>query len=158
MVIYDLQVTTTSGQEISLSEYENKVILVVNTASRCGFTGQFAQLESLYQQYKEDDFIVLGFPCNQFLKQEPGSNEEILSFCKINYGVTFPIFSKIDVNGKNESPLFTFLKQKQAGAIGSKIKWNFTKFLIDRKGDVIGRFPPNQEPNSLKSVIESLLY
>lgn len=157
MEIYNFQVKTAAGHTISMSEYKKKVLLVVNTASRCGFTGQLAQLESLYQQYKEQDFLVLGFPCNQFLQQEPGTNDEIVSFCKINYGVTFPIFAKIDVNGKNEEPLFTFLKEKQSGIIGKKIKWNFTKFLIDKEGRVVGRFPPNQEPNDLKSVIEPLL-
>lgn len=157
MKIYDFQVKTMSGAEISLSDYAEKVILVVNTASRCGFTGQFSQLESLYQQYKDDNFIILGFPCNQFLSQEPGTNEEILSFCQINYGVTFPIFAKIDVNGKNEEPLFTYLKSKQKGVLGKNIKWNFTKFLINKEGRVIARFPPKQEPNTLNAEIESLL-
>ncbi len=157
MGIYQFEVAKSSGEVIFMSEFENKVILIVNTASKCGFTKQFSQLEALYQKYKEENFVILGFPCNQFMKQEPASNEEILSFCQINFGVTFPMFAKIQVNGKEAHPLYQFLKEKQGGKLRSDIKWNFTKFLIDRNGEVVARFSPNTEPFSLESEISTLI-
>lgn len=157
MSIYNISVKTTSGDEISMEKYRNKVILIVNTASKCGFTPQFKELEELYQKFKENDFVVLGFPCNQFLQQDPLGNDEIVSFCQINYGVTFPMFAKIDVNGPNESELFSYLKQAQKGKLGNKIKWNFTKFLVDKEGTVVSRFPPTFNPREMEPDIKNLL-
>lgn len=157
MSIYEIPVKKTNGEEISLKEYENKVIMIVNTASNCGFTPQFQELETLYKKYKDRHFMVLGFPCNQFLKQDPKSNEEIVSFCQLNFGVTFPMFAKIEVNGVGESPLYTFLKQAQKGALTRNIKWNFTKFLIDSQGNVVRRFAPRVKPLEIESEIVALL-
>lgn len=158
MEIYDFVVKTATGEEIPLSQHKNKVILIVNTASRCGFTPQFTQLEELYQKYKNDDFLVLAFPCNQFLKQEPQSNAEITSFCQINFGVTFPIMEKTEVNGKETAPIYRFLKAEQGGIYGRNIKWNFTKFLVDRSGKVVGRYAPKVEPFSLEKEIKNLIF
>ena len=156
--IYEIKVDDSFGFERDLSEYKGKVMLIVNTASKCGFTPQYEGLEKLYEQYKERGFVVLGFPCNQFKNQEPGSNEEIQEFCKINYGVTFPIFAKVDVNGKDAHPLFEHLKDQARGLGGTKaVKWNFTKFLIDRSGNVVNRYAPTTDPAETKENIENLL-
>ena len=155
--VYDYQANDASGKEFSLDKYKGKVLIIVNVASKCGFTPQYEDLEKLYEEYKERGLEILGFPCNQFANQEPGTNEEIQSFCQLNYGVTFPILSKIEVNGENEHPLYTFLKQEQNVFLGSKIKWNFTKFLIDREGNVVKRFAPNYSPLKMKKDIEKQL-
>jgi len=158
MSIYDFEVETIKGEKKILKEYKNKVLLIVNTASKCGFTPQYKQLQELYEEFKEQGFAVLGFPCNQFMGQEPGNHNEIERFCEINYGVTFPLFSKIDVNGENAHPLFTYLSIETPGLLGSKaIKWNFTKFLIDSNGHPVERFSPNTNPKQITPHIEKLL-
>lgn len=142
----------------SFSEYAGKVVLVVNTASKCGFTPQYEGLEALYRRYGEQGLVVLGFPCNQFGEQEPGAADEIVGFCQKNYGVSFPMFAKIDVNGENTHPLYRHLKQAARGLLGSEgIKWNFTKFLIDREGNVVERYAPQTTPEALAGKIEALL-
>ncbi len=149
---------TLDGRETSLAEWANLVRLVVNTASRCGFTPQYAGLEALWQRYRDRGFVVLGFPCNQFGNQEPGTEAEIGAFCQRNYGVSFPMFAKIEVNGPAAHPLFRDLKEQAPGFLGSRsVKWNFTKFLIDRPGRVVGRFGPQVPPESLAPRIEALL-
>lgn len=156
--IADFTVTTNRGEEIDLSAKLGKVLLVVNTASKCGFTPQYDGLEKLYQQFKDSDFEVLGFPCNQFGGQEPGSADEIAEFCKVNFGVTFPLMAKIDVNGDNASPLFDWMKKEAKGLMGStSIKWNFTKFLIDREGNVVKRYGPQDTPAAIAKDIAKLL-
>ena len=156
--IYNFEVTNISGETETLEKYNDKVLLIVNVASKCGFTPQYKGLEELYKKYKDQGLEILGFPCNQFGKQEPGSDEEISSFCEINFGVTFPLFSKIDVNGNNTHPLFNYLKKELPGLLGSeKIKWNFTKFLIDKKGNPVKRFAPKDSPKSLIPEVEKLL-
>jgi glutathione peroxidase len=155
--IYDLTVKAINGKEIRLSEFSGKVLLIVNTASKCGFTPQFAALQSLYDKYSEKGFTILGFPCNQFGEQDPGTDEEIQSFCSLNYGVTFPMFSKVDVNGENAHPLFKMLKAGASGFISENIKWNFTKFLVDRNGKVVKRFSPSTDPASLEKYINKIL-
>ncbi|WP_375289480.1 glutathione peroxidase [Qipengyuania sp.] len=156
--IADFTVTTNRGNELDLSDKLGQVLLVVNTASKCGFTPQYEGLEKLHETYKDRGFEVLGFPCNQFGAQEPGSAEEIAEFCKVNFGVTFPLMQKIDVNGDDASPLFDWLKAEAPGVLGSKsIKWNFTKFLIDRDGNVVRRYAPNDAPERLAKDIEKLL-
>lgn len=158
MSVYDFAVDTINGETKSLRDYEGKVLLIVNTASKCGFTPQYEGLQALYEKYQGKGFEVLGFPCNQFGGQEPGSNEEIAKFCSVNYQVTFPMFTKIDVNGSNAHPLYQYLKSEQKGVLGSEpIKWNFTKFLIDRSGRVVERFAPSTEPDKLSGTIEKLL-
>lgn len=157
MSIYDFTMRDSFGDEIPFSTYEGKVLLIVNTASKCGFTPQFQGLQELYDTYAERGLEILGFPCNQFAGQDPGTNEEIRSFCQINYGVTFPIFEKINVNGKNAAPLYQYLKKQKSGALGSRIQWNFTKFLVDRKGNVVDRYAPDVKPEDLKADIERLL-
>lgn len=137
MNVYDFSVENSRGEEVKLSGYKGKTLLIVNVASKCGFTKQYGPLEVLYEKYKENGFMILGFPCNQFGGQEPGSNEEIQNFCKLNYGVTFPVFSKIKVNGKEAHPLYQYLKEQTGGA---PIKWNFNKFLIDKEGKIIKRY------------------
>ena len=155
---YDFSAKTVEGQERSLGDYAGKVLLVVNTASKCGFTPQYEGLEALQRAYAERGFAVLGFPCNQFGSQEPGDETEIKSFCQTRYDVTFPLFAKIEVNGGNTHPLYEWLKAEAPGLLGSKmIKWNFTKFLVDREGRVLKRFAPKTEPAELKGEIESLL-
>jgi glutathione peroxidase len=155
--IYDFRAKSINGEEISLNDFKGKVMLIVNTASKCGFTPQFKELEDLYRKFKDSGLEILGFPCNQFGKQEPGTSKEIKDFCEINYGVTFKMFEKIDVNGNNAHPLFTFLKDEKHGLIGKDIKWNFTKFLVNEEGEVIARFAPSKSPKKLTSEIEKLL-
>lgn len=156
--IADFTVTTNRAEPLDLGEKLGKVLLVVNTASKCGFTPQYDGLEKLYQQYKDRGLDVLGFPCNQFGGQEPGSAEEIAEFCKVNFGVTFPLMEKVDANGPNASPLFDWLKAEAPGILGSKaIKWNFTKFLIDRQGRVVKRYGPSDAPEGIAKDIEKLL-
>lgn len=157
MSIYDFTMRDSFGDDIPLSIYKGKVLLIVNTASKCGFTPQFQGLQELYDTYAQQGLEVLGFPCNQFAGQDPGSNEEIRNFCQINYGVTFPIFDKIKVNGKNAAPLYQYLKKQKSGALGSRIQWNFTKFLADRQGNVVARYAPDVKPEDLKADIERLL-
>lgn len=156
--IYQFHAHLIDGTIRSFKDYQDQVILIVNTASKCGFTGQYKGLEALYQTYKDEGLVICGFPCNQFGHQEPGSHDEITQFCERNYGVTFPIFQKIDVNGANAHPLFEFLKSEQPGLLGSKvIKWNFTKFLVDRQGFVKKRFAPKDSPESIEKDIKSLI-
>lgn len=157
MNIYDFVVTDVKGNRVSMKEYEGKVLLIVNTATECGFTPQYDGLQDLYEKYKEKGFEILDFPCNQFGSQAPGTNEEISSFCKMKFGLTFPRFAKIDVNGKNEEPLYKYLKSQQGGLVGSKIKWNFTKFLVDRNGNVVERFAPAVTPEKIDDKIKKLL-
>lgn len=153
-----LSAAALAGEERSLQDFAGKVVLVVNTASKCGFTPQYQGLEALYQKYREHGFEILGFPCNQFGGQEPGDSAAIGSFCERNYGVTFPLFAKVDVNGDNAHPLFRHLKHQAPGVFGSEsIKWNFTKFLIARDGRVVKRFAPKDKPESLAAAIEALL-
>ncbi len=154
---YNFTAKSIQGQPISMSKYKNKVVLVVNTASKCGFTPQFNGLEKLYAKYKEQGLEVLGFPCNQFGGQEPGSEDDIQQGCMVNYGVSFQMFSKVDVNGKDALPLFTFLKSQKKGLLGTKIKWNFTKFLIDKNGKVVKRFASTTKPESIEKHIKNLL-
>jgi len=156
--VSDFKVLTNVGKELDLASKKGKVLLVVNTASQCGFTPQYEGLEEIYQKYRDQGFEVIGFPCNQFGNQEPGSNEEIQEFCKLNFGVTFPLMQKIDVNGENASPLFDWMKAEAKGLMGSKsIKWNFTKFLINREGEVVRRFAPTDKPAQLTKHIEALI-
>ena len=156
--VYDFSATSLSGEEIPLKLFQGDVLLIVNTASKCGLTPQYAGLEELHKKYAARGFAVLGFPCNQFGGQEPGDAEEIKNFCSLTYDVTFPLLSKVDVNGKGAHPLFGFLKRAKTGLLGSKsIKWNFTKFLVDRNGAVVGRFAPLTKPEELHSRIEELL-
>lgn len=156
--VHEISAALLDGRVISLAEFRGQVLLIVNTAGRCGFTPQYAGLEQLYRAYKERGFAVLGFPCNQFGAQEPGKAREISAFCERNYEVSFPIFQKIDVNGAQTHPLYRFLKTGKRGVFGSKgIKWNFTKFLVDRSGHVVGRYAPAKEPKTLTSAIERLL-
>ena len=158
MSIYDFNVKTIDAQEISMSRYKGKVLLIVNVASKCGFTSQYEGLEKLFEKYKNEDFMVLGFPSNQFANQEPESNEKIKEFCSLTYDVKFDMFAKIDVNGKNESPLYTFLKNEQKGILGTKdIKWNFTKFLVDKNGNIINRYGSSTTPESIEKDILNLL-
>ena len=181
MNIYDLSVTGMHGELVDLSEFKGQVVLVINSATECGFTPQYDYLQDLYEKYSEEGFVILDFPCNQFGNQAPGSNEEIISFCDSRYGITFPVFSKIEVNGENEEPLFTYLK-KAKGFKGfdisleqgkmmdnmlrntdpnydknNDIKWNFTKFLIDREGNVVKRFEPTEDMGYVESCVESLI-
>lgn len=157
MSIYDYKVKGKDGEEISLKEYDGKVLLIVNTATGCGFTPQFDGLQDLYEKYQGQGFEILDFPCNQFGNQAPGSDEEITDFCNSRYGITFKQFAKIEVNGVNEEPLFTFLKSQKGGLMGSNIKWNFTKFLVDRQGKVVARFAPTKTPEAIDTEIVKLL-
>ncbi len=154
MSIYDFTPKDSRGLDHPLAQYKGKVVLIVNVASKCGHTPQYEGLEKLYETYKDQGFVIVGFPCNQFGGQEPGTNEEIQEFCKLNYGVTFPVLAKIDVNGKNADPLYVYLKSEKSGIGGSAIKWNFTKFLIGRQGQVIERFSTQTEPEKLTDDIE----
>ncbi len=156
--VYDYKANALDGREVPLADYRGKVMLIVNTASKCGFTPQYAGLEELYKAYQDKGLAVLGFPCNQFGSQEPGSADEIGAFCQKNYGVSFPMFAKIDVNGGNAHPLWRYLKDEKPGLLGTKgIKWNFTKFLVDRNGRVVARYGSNAKPASIKPAIEKLL-
>ena len=158
MNAYDFTVQTLDGKPAPLADWRGQVLLIVNTASKCGFTPQFAGLEELHRKYKDRGFEVLGFPCNQFAGQEPGNADEIANFCSLTYEVDFPMMSKIDVNGAKADPFYAWLKGQKKGLLGSEsVKWNFTKFLIDRSGAVVARFPPNAEPKSLEGAIEALL-
>lgn len=156
-MIYDIVVKDNKGNDVKLDKYKDKVLLIVNTATKCGFTPQYDGLEDLYKEYKDRGFEILDFPCNQFANQAPENDEEIDNFCALNFGTSFDRFAKIDVNGENESPLYTYLKKEEGGFLGSKIKWNFTKFLVNRKGKVIKRFAPNTKPDKIRQDIESLL-
>lgn len=156
--LYDIEVTTLDGQTKDLHDLEGKVALFVNVASQCGFTPQYAGLEKLYEKYKDQGLVVLGFPCNQFGAQEPGSEQEIAGFCEKNYGVTFPMHSKIDVNGPSTHPIYEYLKGEKKGLLGTeKIKWNFTKFLVDKDGKVVKRYAPTTKPESIASDVAKLL-
>lgn len=155
--IYNYTATDIKGCSIPLSQYQGNVLLIVNTASECGFTPQYKGLEALYKQYKDQGFVVLGFPCNQFGAQEKADEQEIKSFCELNYGVTFPLFSKIDVNGQYAHPLFQYLKKAAPGILGKRVKWNFTKFLVNRQGEVVGRFAPTTKPEAIANKIAALL-
>jgi glutathione peroxidase len=156
--IYDFEVDDIHGKKVKLGTYKGKVLLIVNTASKCGFTPQYKGLEALHEKLGPRGFEVLGFPCNQFGAQEPGSAQEIESFCELNYGVSFPLFAKIDVNGDGAAPLYKHLKKAKPGLLGSEaIKWNFTKFLVDREGKVVERYAPNAEPEKIAPDIEKLL-
>jgi glutathione peroxidase len=155
--LYDFTVVQASKQSFNLSELKGKPVLIVNTASRCGFTPQYAGLEQLHQDYKDRGLVVLAFPCDQFAHQEPGSDEEIAQFCSLNYGLSFPVMSKINVNGKSADPLFVWLKGQAPGKLGKAIKWNFTKFLISKDGSSVTRFAPKIEPEDLRPEIEKVL-
>ena len=157
MNFYDFVAKDINGKDINMNQYKGKVVLVVNTASKCGFTPQFKGLEELYNEYKEKGFEILGFPCNQFKNQDPGSNKEINNFCQLNYGVTFTMFEKIDVKGPNVHPIFKYLKEQTKGLLNDEIKWNFTKFLIDSNGNVVKRYAPTTSPSKIKKDIENLL-
>ncbi|MBL7546037.1 MAG: glutathione peroxidase [Bdellovibrionaceae bacterium] len=157
-LFYDYTVKDEKNVDVSLSSFKGKTVLVVNVASKCGFTPQYTGLEEIYKKFKDKNFVIVGFPCNQFGFQEPGTNDEIQSFCKTSYDVTFPVMAKIDVNGNNASPLYRFLKEKAPGILGTEmIKWNFTKFLIDKNGNVIQRYAPKIEPKEIESDIARLL-
>ncbi|MFY8094482.1 MAG: glutathione peroxidase [Niveispirillum sp.] len=155
--IYDFRAKTLDGKDVSLGDWRGKVMLIVNTASKCGFTYQYQGLEALHRDYAARGLVVLGFPCNQFGHQEPGDAAEIANFCSLTYDVTFPMFAKIDVNGDNAHPLYTWLKTQKRGILISRIKWNFTKFLVDRSGKVVARFGPTTKPDALRAAIEGLL-
>jgi glutathione peroxidase len=156
--LYGFSASLLDGRTVSLAEFKGSVLLIVNTASKCGFTPQYAGLEELYRANRDRGFTVLGFPCNQFGEQEPGSSEEISAFCERNYGVSFPIFARIDVNGPSAHPLYQFLKETRPGLFGSeRIKWNFTKFLVDRNGNVVNRFAPATKPREIAARIDELL-
>lgn len=156
--IYDFTPDRLNGKPQPLADYKGKVLLVVNTASKCGFTPQFEGLEKLFQDLKDKGLVILGFPCNQFGKQDPGTNDEIGEFCQINYGVSFPMFAKVDVNGEDAAPLYKHLKAVKPGVLGTEgIKWNFTKFLVDRDGNVVKRFAPKDKPEAIRKEVEALL-
>lgn len=155
MSIYDFTVKTSDDTDVLMSDYKGKVILIVNTATRCGFTPQYGDLQKLYETFHKDGFEILDFPCNQFGNQAPESNEGIHEFCTVNFGITFKQLAKVEVNGKNEEPLYTFLKKEKHGFLSNKIKWNFTKFLVNREGKVVGRFPATYNLKKLTEVIRN---
>ncbi len=158
MSVYEFSAKTLEGKDVSLADYRGQVLLIVNTASKCGLTPQYEGLEALYKASKDRGLTILGFPCNQFGSQEPGTAEEIGSFCSLTYDVTFPMMAKIDVNGPSAHPLYAYLKKQQKGVLGTEgIKWNFTKFLIDRDGNVVERFAPTTKPEELQAAVEALL-
>lgn len=157
MSIYDFKANDYKGNEVSLSEYKGKVLLIVNTATKCGFTPQYTELEELYGKYKEQGFVILDFPCNQFFHQAPGTGEEIHTACILRFNIAFPQFEKIDVNGKEEHPLYRYLKDNCPVKKGKNIKWNFTKFLVDREGNVVDRFEPTEKPKEFEEKIQKLL-
>lgn len=154
---YGLEATSLQGKPVKMEDYKGKVVMVVNTASKCGFTPQYEGLEKLYSKYKDDGLVILGFPCNQFGAQEPGGADDIQEFCQVNYGVSFPIMEKVDVNGDNTHPVFKYLKGKLGGFLGSRIKWNFTKFVIDKDGKPVERFAPITKPEAIEPTIKKLL-
>ena len=155
--IYDFKAQNNKGVEVDFADFKGKVLLIVNTASKCGFTPQYDGLEDLWKKYKDQGLVVIGFPCDQFAHQEPGTDAEIAEFCRLNHGVTFPLMSKIEVNGEGAHPIYKYLKSQTSGLLGRSIKWNFTKFLISRKGNIIERFSPMTTPASLEAKIQSLL-
>ena len=155
--LYEMTALSNKGEEVAFSDYAGKVLLIANTASKCGFTPQYDGLEELWKKYKDQGLVVIGFPCDQFAHQEPGSDAEIAEFCRLNHGVTFPLMSKIEVNGDNAPPIYKYLKAETKGLLGSAIKWNFTKFLISRDGTKIERFAPMATPASLEDKIKALL-
>lgn len=155
-VFYSFKAKSLQGKETEMKAYQGKTILVVNTASKCGLTPQFEGLEKLYQKYREKDFVILGFPCNQFANQEPGDEKSISEGCLINYGVTFPMFAKVDVNGENAHEIFKYLKKELRGLLGGKIKWNFTKFLIDKNGKPVKRFSPTTKPEEIDKYLAKI--
>ncbi|WP_354057132.1 glutathione peroxidase [Dietzia sp. 2505] len=157
LTLTDFRAGLLDGSEKDLADYAGQVVLVVNTASKCGFTPQYKGLQKLYEEYRDQGFVVLGFPCDQFAHQEPGTDEEIGSFCERNFGVEFPLFSKIEVNGSGTHPLYRWLKSQESGLLGGRISWNFTKFLIGRDGTVVGRFGPNRKPEDLRKAVEEAL-
>ena len=157
MTVYDFIMKDAEGRDVALSEYKGKVLLIVNTATGCGFTPQYNGLEDLYEKYKDQGFEILDFPCNQFGGQAPGTDAQITEFCTINFGVSFKQFSKIEVNGPNEAPLYTWLKSRKGGVLNSSIKWNFTKFLLDREGNVVERFASTVAPERIEAKIKELL-
>lgn len=157
MDFYSFTAKDIDGNERKMSEFEEKVVIVVNTASKCGLTPQFEELENIYQKYKDKGLVVLGFPCGQFAGQELATEDEISSFCELNYGVTFPMFAKIKVNGDDAHPIFKYLREEKSGTFGNKIKWNFTKFLLDKNGKVVERYAPTTSPEKMTSDIEKLL-
>lgn len=155
---YDFKAKSLGGKEISMEEYKGKTVLVVNTASKCGFTPQFGGLEELYKKYNDKGLVILGFPCNQFANQEPGDEKSISEGCLLNYGVTFPMFSKIDVNGTDAHPLYKYLKSALPGFLSNRITWNFTKFLIDSKGKPVKRFAPSTEPDKIDTYLQKIMF
>lgn len=155
--IFEFDAKKLNGENISLKEFEGKTIVIVNTASKCGLTPQYEGLENLYKKYKDKGLVILGFPCNQFGQQEKGTAEEISEFCEINYGVSFPMFDKVEVNGTNAHPIFKYLKSKLRGIFGSDIKWNFTKFIIDKNGNPVKRFAPTTKPEKMESYLQKIL-
>ncbi len=157
MTVYDFKMKDAKRNEVDLADYKGKVLLIVNTATGCGFTPQYEGLQKLYDKYQKQGFEILDFPCNQFGNQAPGTEDEIVSFCRFRYHTTFKQFAKIEVNGENEAPLYTYLKKQKGGVMGSKIKWNFTKFLIDREGNVVDRFGPTVTPEKIDEKIKELL-
>ncbi|MGB3568767.1 MAG: glutathione peroxidase [Priestia megaterium] len=158
MSVYEYSAKTIKNEDVSLSNYQGDVLLIVNTASKCGFTPQYKDLQALYEEDKENGLTVLGFPCNQFGGQEPGSSNDIEQFCELNYGVSFPMFAKVDVKGEHAHPLFTYLTEQAPGLLGSKgIKWNFTKFLVNRQGEVVKRYAPQTAPKDIQKDIKELL-
>ncbi|MEK4564175.1 glutathione peroxidase [Alkalihalobacillus sp. FSL R5-0424] len=157
MSVYDFSVKSSKGEEIPLSKYEGKALLIVNTATKCGFAPQFDGLEKLHQEYADQGFEVLGFPCNQFMNQEPVEDDEMENVCKVNFGVSFPLFAKVNVNGSDAHPLYQYLKKEKKGTIGSDVKWNFTKFLVNQQGEVIERFAPTTKPEKIEPEIKKLL-
>lgn len=155
--IYDFKARSNKGEEVDFAQFEGKVLMIDNTASKCGFTPQYDGLEALYQKYKDQGLVIVGFPCDQFGHQEPGTDAEIAEFCRLNHGVTFPLMSKIEVNGDNAHPIYKYLKRVAKGAFGSAIKWNFTKFLISRDGETVKRYAPAVTPGKMEKDIETLL-
>jgi len=155
---YQFKAKSLQGKEISMEEYRGKTVLVVNTASKCGLTPQYEGLETLYRKYKDDGLVILGFPSNQFANQEPGDEKSISEGCLVNYGVTFPMFSKVDVNGESAHPIFRYLTRELGSMFGRKVKWNFTKFLIDRSGKPVKRFAPTTKPESMEDIVKKVLY
>jgi len=157
MSIYSFTAKSITGEDIPLSRYKGKVLLIVNTASRCGFTPQYRELQTLYDKYQSAGLEILAFPCNQFMNQEPGTDQQIQSFCETQYGITFPLFSKVEVKGENAHPLFQYLTKEAPGIVNEQIKWNFTKFLVNRKGEVVGRYAPTTSPMKIEQEIQTLL-